>query len=124
MGIIEKLELHQFMCHKYLEFNFGPQINFIIGECMCLIQRTVVLYTMQAITEVSSIHEAPSYIRCQCSRCTGGKSAVLSALTVALGGKANTTGRGRGLKSFIREGQSCVALSSTYVPMQSSISVL
>ena len=32
MGIIEKLELHQFMCHKYLEFNFGPQINFIIGE--------------------------------------------------------------------------------------------
>ena len=32
MGIIEKLELHQFMCHKYLEFTFGPQINFIIGS--------------------------------------------------------------------------------------------
>lgn len=32
MGIIEKLELHQFMCHKYLEFTFGPQINFIIGK--------------------------------------------------------------------------------------------
>ncbi len=37
-----------------------------------------------------------------------GKSAVLSALTVALGGKANTTGRGSGLKAFIREGQKLV----------------
>jgi len=35
----------------------------------------------------------------------GGKSAVLSALTVALGGKASLTGRGNGLKSFIREGE-------------------
>ncbi|KAH9925422.1 P-loop containing nucleoside triphosphate hydrolase protein [Epithele typhae] len=35
-----------------------------------------------------------------------GKSAALSALTVALGGKATSTGRGSGLKSFIREGQS------------------
>ncbi|KAG0704264.1 P-loop containing nucleoside triphosphate hydrolase protein [Suillus ampliporus] len=32
-------------------------------------------------------------------------SAVLSAITIALGGKANSTGRGSGLKSFIREGQ-------------------
>lgn len=36
---------------------------------------------------------------------SGGKSAVLSAITIALGGKANSTGRGSGLKSFIREGQ-------------------
>ncbi|OCH91917.1 P-loop containing nucleoside triphosphate hydrolase protein [Obba rivulosa] len=70
MGIIESLEMHQFMCHKYLTFNLGPQINFIIG------------------------HNG------------SGKSAVLSALTVALGGKATSTGRGNGLKSFIREGQS------------------
>ncbi|RDX50230.1 P-loop containing nucleoside triphosphate hydrolase protein [Lentinus brumalis] len=69
MGIIESLEMHQFMCHKYLTFSLGPQINFIIG------------------------HNG------------SGKSAVLSALTVALGGKANSTGRGTGLKSFIREGQ-------------------
>ncbi|KAH7885235.1 P-loop containing nucleoside triphosphate hydrolase protein [Phlebopus sp. FC_14] len=34
-----------------------------------------------------------------------GKSAVLSAITIALGGKAISTGRGTGLKSFIREGQ-------------------
>lgn len=36
---------------------------------------------------------------------TGGKSAVLTAITIALGGKASLTGRGSGLKSFIREGQ-------------------
>ena len=41
----------------------------------------------------------------------GGKSAVLSAITVALGGKANSTGRGNGLKSFIREGQRSACLS-------------
>jgi structural maintenance of chromosomes protein 6 len=40
----------------------------------------------------------------------GGKSAVLSAITVALGGKATSTGRGSGLKSFIREGQRFVIL--------------
>ncbi|KDR83091.1 hypothetical protein GALMADRAFT_238908 [Galerina marginata CBS 339.88] len=68
-GIIEYIEMHQFMCHKYLRFTFGPQINFIIG------------------------HNG------------SGKSAVLSAITVALGGKATSTGRGNGLKSFIREGQ-------------------
>jgi structural maintenance of chromosomes protein 6 len=32
MGIIERVEMVDFMCHAYLEFNFGPQINFIIGE--------------------------------------------------------------------------------------------
>ncbi|KAF8816545.1 hypothetical protein BYT27DRAFT_6398710 [Phlegmacium glaucopus] len=30
-GIIEYIEMHQFMCHKFLTFTFGPQINFIIG---------------------------------------------------------------------------------------------
>ncbi|PPR03753.1 hypothetical protein CVT26_005793 [Gymnopilus dilepis] len=74
-GIIEYIEMHQFMCHKYLKFNFGPQINFIIG------------------------HNG------------SGKSAVLSAITVALGGKATSTGRGTGLKSFIREGQSAAEVT-------------
>ncbi|KAK0450388.1 uncharacterized protein EV420DRAFT_1706032 [Desarmillaria tabescens] len=35
-----------------------------------------------------------------------GKALSLSAITVALGGRINSTGRGNGLKSFIREGQS------------------
>lgn len=32
MGIIERVEMIDFMCHAYLKFNFGPQINFIIGN--------------------------------------------------------------------------------------------
>ncbi|EJD41896.1 P-loop containing nucleoside triphosphate hydrolase protein [Auricularia subglabra TFB-10046 SS5] len=39
----------------------------------------------------------------QCNFIIGGKSAILSGLTIALGGKAATTGRGTGLKSFIKE---------------------
>ena len=34
-----------------------------------------------------------------------GKSAVLTALTICLGGKASATNRGQNLKSFIKEGQ-------------------
>ncbi|KAF8902661.1 hypothetical protein CPB85DRAFT_1438661 [Mucidula mucida] len=68
-GIIEQVEMHQFMCHKYLTSKMGPDVNFIIG------------------------------------RNGSGKSGVLSAITIALGGKSSSTGRGSGLKSFIREGQ-------------------
>ncbi|KAF8727723.1 hypothetical protein AX14_007074 [Amanita brunnescens Koide BX004] len=76
-GILESIEMNHFMCHKWLKFNFGPQINFIIG------------YN------------------------GSGKSAVLSAITIALGGKANATGRGSGLKSFIKEGQSVAEVTVT-----------
>ena len=31
-GIIEKLELFNFMCHEAFSLNFGPQTNFIIGR--------------------------------------------------------------------------------------------
>lgn len=34
-----------------------------------------------------------------------GKSAILTAITICLGGKATTTNRGQSLKSFIKEGQ-------------------
>jgi hypothetical protein len=30
-GIIQRVELVQFMCHKNLTFDFGDQLNFIIG---------------------------------------------------------------------------------------------
>ncbi|TFY75234.1 hypothetical protein EWM64_g8778 [Hericium alpestre] len=81
-GVIEMIEMHQFMCHKYLVFKLGPQINFIIG------------------------HNG------------SGKSAVLSAITVALGGKATATGRGNGLKSFIREGQRHVPVAQVTVQLK------
>ncbi|KLO12587.1 P-loop containing nucleoside triphosphate hydrolase protein [Schizopora paradoxa] len=76
-GIIQSLEMIHFMCHKWLSFTFGPQINFIIG------------------------HNG------------SGKSAVLSAITVALGGKAQSTGRGNGLKAFIREGENAAEVTIT-----------
>lgn len=37
-----------------------------------------------------------------------GKSAVLTALTICLGGKAAATNRGGSLKSFIKEREECV----------------
>ena len=39
-----------------------------------------------------------------------GKSAVLTALTICLGGKASSTNRGQSLKSFIKEGQEYVSV--------------
>ncbi|KAF9649912.1 P-loop containing nucleoside triphosphate hydrolase protein [Thelephora ganbajun] len=77
MGIIERVEMIDFMCHAFLKFNFGPQINFIIG------------------------HNG------------SGKSAVLTAITIALGGKAAVTGRGTGLKSFIKEGKQASEVTIT-----------
>ena len=38
-----------------------------------------------------------------------GKSAILTALTICLGGKAAATNRGGSLKSFIKEGEEFVA---------------
>ncbi|TIC45393.1 P-loop containing nucleoside triphosphate hydrolase protein [Wallemia mellicola] len=83
-GIIQYVEVYNFMCHKYLacgytivgsaSFNsltvdLGPQLNFIIG------------------------HNG------------SGKSAILTAITLALGGRATATNRGSTLKSFIKSGQ-------------------
>ncbi|KAI3653288.1 hypothetical protein MP228_001235 [Amoeboaphelidium protococcarum] len=31
VGIFENLQIVNFMCHKFLEINFGPRINFIVG---------------------------------------------------------------------------------------------
>lgn len=67
-GVIERIELVNFMCHKRLTVPLGPQTNFIIG------------------------HNG------------SGKSAVLTGITIALGGKAAATSRANSLKSFVKEG--------------------
>ncbi|KAF7722745.1 Structural maintenance of chromosomes protein 6 [Apophysomyces ossiformis] len=67
-GTIARVEVVNFMCHKYLKVDFGPKMNFVIG------------------------HNG------------SGKSAILTAITIALGAKANSTNRGKNLSSLIREG--------------------
>ncbi|CAD6976177.1 unnamed protein product [Tilletia controversa] len=66
-GVIDKVDLKNFMCHKHLTMKLGQQLNFVIG------------------------HNG------------SGKSAILTGITIALGGKASSTSRGSSLKSFVRE---------------------
>ena len=68
-GTILRVKLTNFMCHHNLEVEFGPRINFLVGEN------------------------------------GSGKSAVLTALSLALGVRARETRRTeKGIKGFIREG--------------------
>ena len=57
--IIEYIEMHQSMCHKYLTFHFGPQINLIIGLFFsfmpCLKKRLIPATFVVGITGVSTL---------------------------------------------------------------------
>ncbi|XP_031960000.1 structural maintenance of chromosomes protein 6 [Corvus moneduloides] len=78
VGIIESIQLKNFMCHSNLgPFQFGSNLNFVIG------------------TNGS------------------GKSSVLTALIVGLGGKATATNRGSSLKMFIQKGETSADISIT-----------
>jgi len=67
-GILDSVEIYEFMCHKHFSFELGPLINFI------------------------------------CGKNGSGKSAILTAIILCLGGKASATNRGGSLKRFIKEG--------------------
>ncbi|NXM11277.1 SMC6 protein, partial [Ploceus nigricollis] len=78
VGIIESIQLKNFMCHSNLgPFQFGSNLNFVVG------------------TNGS------------------GKSSVLTALIVGLGGKATATNRGSSLKMFIQKGEISADISIT-----------
>ncbi|NXD26885.1 SMC6 protein, partial [Spelaeornis formosus] len=78
VGIIESIQLKNFMCHSNLgPFQFGSNLNFVVG------------------TNGS------------------GKSSVLAALIVGLGGKATATNRGSSLKMFIQKGETSADISIT-----------
>ncbi|XP_068039516.1 structural maintenance of chromosomes protein 6 [Anomalospiza imberbis] len=78
VGIIESIQLKNFMCHSNLgPFQFGSNLNFVVG------------------TNGS------------------GKSSVLTALIVGLGGKATATSRGSSLKMFIQKGETSADISIT-----------
>ncbi|KAJ2865722.1 Structural maintenance of chromosomes protein 6, partial [Coemansia asiatica] len=69
-GVIESIELIDFMCHEKTVVNLTPRVNFITGQN------------------------------------GSGKSAILTALMVALGGKVSVTNRATSLKDLIRGGRS------------------
>ncbi|KAK5345336.1 Structural maintenance of chromosomes protein 6 [Exophiala xenobiotica] len=68
-GILEEVQLENFMCHDDYKFELGPLINFI------------------------------------CGKNGSGKSAILTAIVLCLGGKASATNRGARLQNFIKEGR-------------------
>ncbi|KND02887.1 DNA repair protein SMC6 [Spizellomyces punctatus DAOM BR117] len=76
-GTVARVELVNFMCHKYLAVSFGRKINFIVG------------------------HNG------------SGKSAILTALAICLGGRATFTNRAGSLKEFLREGSQVGSVSVT-----------
>ncbi|XP_061207167.1 structural maintenance of chromosomes protein 6 isoform X2 [Neopsephotus bourkii] len=78
VGIIEDIQLKNFMCHSMLgPFQFGSNLNFVVGNN------------------------------------GSGKSSVLTALIVGLGGKATATNRGSSLKMFVRDGETSADISIT-----------
>ncbi|NXC47786.1 SMC6 protein, partial [Penelope pileata] len=78
VGIIESIQLKNFMCHSMLgPFQFGSNLNFVIGNN------------------------------------GSGKSSVLTALIVGLGGKATATNRGSSLKMFVKSGETSADISIT-----------
>uniref|UniRef100_A0A8D0F284 Structural maintenance of chromosomes protein 6 n=1 Tax=Strix occidentalis caurina TaxID=311401 RepID=A0A8D0F284_STROC len=78
VGIIESIQLKNFMCHAMLgPFQFGSNLNFVVGNN------------------------------------GSGKSSVLTALIVGLGGKATATNRGSSLKMFVRDGETSADITIT-----------
>jgi hypothetical protein len=80
---------------------------------------SLVITEVRGITTVSISLPCPYLL-------LGGKSAVLAAITIVLGGKASFTGRGNGLKTFIRSGQRsiyCVLLNTLSYHVQRCRSV-
>ncbi|XP_068280613.1 structural maintenance of chromosomes protein 6 isoform X2 [Nyctibius grandis] len=78
VGIIESIQLKNFMCHSMLgPFQFGSNLNFVVGNN------------------------------------GSGKSSVLTALIVGLGGKATATNRGSSLKMFVRDGETSADITIT-----------
>lgn len=76
-GIIQRVELENFMSHKHFAIDLGPNVNFIVGAN------------------------------------GSGKSAILIALSVALGAKASFTQRGQSVKELITTGEQSARIRVT-----------
>lgn len=97
-GVVESITLKNFMCHSNLgPFKFGSNVNFVVGHNGSECRRCVVCLQNSVLY---------SFYRCFAFiLCTGGKSAILTGLIVALGGNAQATNRGSSLKGFVKEGE-------------------
>ncbi|KAJ3094007.1 Structural maintenance of chromosomes protein 6, partial [Phlyctochytrium planicorne] len=84
-GTIEHIELVNFMCHSFLRVDFNSNINFVIGH--------------------NGSTESNSRSSNRLTLYEGGKSAILTALTVCLGGKATFTNRASSVKNLLKEGE-------------------
>ncbi|GAA6031089.1 hypothetical protein JCM8097_003999 [Rhodosporidiobolus ruineniae] len=76
-GVIQQVDLVNFMCHAHTTVNFGPQVNFLVG--------------------VNG----------------SGKSAILTGITMALGGNARATNRGQKGGDLIMEDKPSARCSVT-----------
>jgi chromosome segregation ATPase len=86
-GFIEKIKLKNFKCHDYLEFQFHPYINFILGRNGS--NYKVLKYDKLRIISNHNFN-------------LGGKSAIMDAVILALGGRTAATGRAANIKTFIK----------------------
>lgn len=83
------------MCHKYLKMSFGSKINFVIGH-----NGSKHIYIQRVWLLTDNVNHP-------CS--PGGKSAILTGLTVALGAKATVTNRASNLGALVKAGTRYVA---------------
>ena len=99
------------MCHQYLKIDLGSKVNFVIGHngstLLVILKDTLHIHIHKVILFFFCLYQE-NPVNLSCSRyglisLLGGKSAILSAITVALGAKANATNRGRNLSALIRE---------------------
>ena len=100
-GIIECIEVKNFMKHKNLKIELGPHLNFIIVRMLDVI--SLINHSLMAFhRHLPFTNDIPS----AASQGTNGsgKSTILAAIQVALGSNAKTTGRGKNLGELVRRG--------------------
>lgn len=95
--MIEKVNITNFMCHNRLVIDLGPKMNFVVGDNGS--ESSLVFRVVESSTETLY--------------CQGGKSAILTAITIALGGKATSTSRASNLRSFVKEGKASSTVEVT-----------
>lgn len=91
VGVIEKIQLQDFMCHTQLDIHLGPRVNFIVGQNGSKLQVHLVCVPVTP-TLIPSL---------------GGKSAIFAAILVALGAKVPTS---QPLNQLIRNGCRCTSV--------------